>query len=180
MTLCELAEKHGTNKAEYGYTPIYEAMLKPRTINRILEIGIGAPGLSGGPSKHAASLKMWEEFFPLAEIFAMDVRTEILINQGRIHSLWADVGDSATLVHAAEMMGGNFDLIIDDAVHEPGPQINALLTLLPFMAPKGLYAIEDVANCDPREIIAALPPDEYEAGVFQCKLPLIFICRGRR
>lgn len=175
LKLSALAEKHGTNKAEYGYTPIYEARLSPFT-RRILEIGIGAPGLSGGPSRHAASLKMWEEFFPLASIFAVDVRRELLINEGRISSLWADVNDPATILSAADAFGGNFDFIVDDAVHEPKPQISTMLELLPYLAPDGCYAVEDVANCPPEEIIAALPPD-YVGEVFYCKLPLVMVQR---
>jgi hypothetical protein len=43
-------------------------------------------------------------------------------------------------------LGGNFDLIIDDADHVPAHQISAALTLLPFLAPGGTYVIEDVTD----------------------------------
>lgn len=174
MSLFDLAEKHGTNKAEYGYTPAYEIMLAP--CQRVLEIGIGGPGLSGGPSRHAASLHMWAEFFPYAAIYGMDIRKELLINTDRIQCEWADVMDSASLIYAAEAMGGNFDLIVDDAVHEPEPQINAMLTLLPYLSPTGTYVIEDIANCDPREIASRVPIG-HKTKIFQCKLPALFIYR---
>jgi hypothetical protein len=37
-----------------------------------------------------------------------------------------------------------YDLIVDDAVHDPPIQLTALNALLPFLAPGGVYAIEDV------------------------------------
>lgn len=176
MTLCELAEKHGTNKAEYGYTPVYQDLTAHHPVKRILELGIGAPGLSGGASLHAASLKMWAEYLPEAEIFAVDNRREILFNGDRIMSLWADVYDSASLIHAAETFGGHFDLIVDDAVHLPDAQINAMRTLLPHLDTNGIYCIEDVANCHPDVILAEIPPG-YSTHVWPCKLPFITIKR---
>jgi hypothetical protein len=83
--LCELAQKYGTNKFEiHGYTPIYYEILKDRKIKRVLELGIGAPGLSSGPSEHGASLYMWRDFFPDAEIMGFDILPELMINEGRI------------------------------------------------------------------------------------------------
>src|ERR1019366_5087399 len=105
--LCELATKWGTNKAELGYTPVYHQLLQEVSVERVLEIGIGAPGLSGGPSEHAASLFMWREYLPDAEIYALDIRTELLVNEGRIHSFWADVYQPETLTSAALAGGGN-------------------------------------------------------------------------
>ena len=163
--LCELALKYGTNKCEEGYTPFYyELFTKYRPIiKKVLELGIGGPGLSGGPSKHGASLYMWEEFFPEAEIYGADIDPALLINAGRIKSFQADVESSLSLTALALAAGGNFDVVIDDAVHLPGPQINAALTLLPYLTPKGIYIIEDVANCPPEFIMDQIPP-EYRCG----------------
>lgn len=141
--LCRLAKKYGTNKADLGYTKVYAELAAKERPKRILELGIGGPGLSGGASKHAASLYMWAEYFPHAKIFAVDFRHELLINEGPIRSVWADTTDLMILTAAAREMGGAFDLIIDDAVHDPGPQTTAAHALLPFVTLGGAYVVED-------------------------------------
>lgn len=161
--LCELADKYGTNKAQVGYTPIYWNLLKTRkySTRRVLEVGIGGPGLSGGPSMHAGSLFMWEEFFPEAEILGIDIRTELLLNKGRIISRWGNVDQPLTISDAA--MSANrdpfekYDLIIDDAVHTFKPQRDTMEALLPFLAHKGIYVIEDVVNCSPADFVPHVP-----------------------
>lgn len=98
---------------------------------------------------HAASLFMWRDYFPTAEIIGLDIRTELLINQGRIRSYWCDQGDAIGMRKLAEILGGEFDLVIDDGVHEPEFQLKAMRAFLPFLAPHGMYVTEDVVNCDP-------------------------------
>jgi hypothetical protein len=173
--LCDLAEKHGTNKCSEGYTPFYYDLLRDRHIQRVLEVGIGGPGLSGGASKLGASLKMWSEFLPSAGIYGLDVKRELLFNEGNIQTYWADVEQPETLIAAAAHFGGHFGLIIDDAVHLPGPQISTALTLLPFLAPDGTYVIEDVANCHPDDITRNIP-NTYTCHFKRCtNWPLVVI-----
>jgi hypothetical protein len=173
--LCKLAIKHGTNKADEGYTPFYYELFKDRQVRRLLELGIGGPGLSGGASRHGASLFMWEEFFPLAQIYGADIDPSLLIERGHIRSYMVDVTDSHSLNRLGHLVGGQLDVIIDDAVHLPEPQTLACQTLLPFLAPGGVYIIEDVANCPPREIIDSLP-DNYSRYSVQCKnWPLVVV-----
>jgi hypothetical protein len=173
--LCRMARRYGTNKADEGYTPFYYELFKGRDVTRLLELGIGAPGLSGGVSAWGASLDMWEMFFPCAKIYGADIDPELLINRGRITSYQVDVTNVDSLRALGERSGGNFDVIIDDAVHLPGPQILACQTLLPFLARGGVYIIEDVANCHPHAIIAELP-DKYSAYYVQCKnWPLVVV-----
>jgi hypothetical protein len=176
--LCELALKYGTNKCEEGYTPFYYELFTKyiHNVKKVLELGIGGPGLSGGPSKHGASLYMWEEFFPEAEIYGVDSDAGLLINAGRIFSMQADVNEPATLATIGKMFGP-FDVIIDDAVHLPKPQLQSALTLLPYLTPKGVYIIEDVANCLPELIMDQIPP-EYKCATHQfVHYPIIAIVR---
>ena len=60
-------------------------------IKLLFECGIGTnnPNLissMGADAKPGASLKMWEDFFPNASIFAADIDKDVLINKGRIKS----------------------------------------------------------------------------------------------
>jgi hypothetical protein len=173
--LCDLAEKHGTNKCSEGYTPFYYELLRDRHIQRVLEVGIGGPGLSGGASKLGASLRMWAEFLPMARIYGLDVKRELLFNEGTIQTRWADVEQPETLIDAAKHFGVLYDLIVDDAVHLPGPQISTALTLLPFLTCNGTYVIEDVANCHPDDIVSRIP-DDYYCRIQHCtNWPLVAI-----
>lgn len=149
--LCELAQKYGSDKSgHHNYTPHYYALLKDRPVKRVLEIGIGDAACMwvitsrGLPYRVGASLYMWEEFFPEAEVFGFDIKEEILINEGRIKSFVADQYKADSMIAAANAAGGNFDLIVDDGCHEPMAQINAMLTLLPFLADGGVYVLEDL------------------------------------
>jgi hypothetical protein len=173
--LCDIAQRQGTNKADEGYTPFYYELFKGRDVTRVLELGIGGPGLSGGVSAWGASLYMWAEFFDHAEIYGADIDPMLLINRGRITSYQVDVTNADSLRALGERSGGDFDVIIDDAVHLPGPQILACQTLLPFLAGDGVYIIEDVANCPPSHIISQLP-DGFIGYSVQCKnWPLVVV-----
>jgi hypothetical protein len=175
--LCELAQKFGSDKSgHHNYTPTYYALLKDRTVKRVLEIGIGDAACMwvitsrGLPYRVGASLYMWEEFFPEASIFGFDIKEDILINAGRIKSFAADQYSAFSLRRAVdEAGGGNFDLIVDDGCHEPPAQINAMQTLLPYLSATGVYVMEDLCpyklpNCD-TSFVTNMIPAEYQFEV---------------
>ena len=158
--LCELADKYTTDKGGrstvYGgvpgdtchaYTPAYHAMLGDRRgdVRRVLEVGVNA----------GSSLRMWEEYFPQAEVIGLDIRPEVLFTAGRIRCYRADQGSRESLLAAVDQAGGGlFDLMIDDGSHQDAHQILTAETLLPYLAPGGLYVIEDIdIDCRP-ELLA--------------------------
>jgi hypothetical protein len=158
--LCDLADKHMTDKGGsstvYGgvpgdtchtYTPVYHEMFGHRrqAVRRVLEVGVNA----------GSSLRMWEEYFPAAEIYGLDIRREVLFSSGRIRCYHADQGSAQSLLAAvAETGGGAFDLIIDDGSHIDAHQILTAETLLPCLAKNGIYVIEDIdIDCKP-ELLA--------------------------
>ncbi len=141
--LCELAAKYGTNKADLDYTPAYYKVLQAYTPKVLLELGIGAPGLSGGPSEHGASLYMWQEALPDAKIVGVDFRRELLFETGNIVTEWADCYQPDSIAAVGEEHGP-FDMIVDDAVHDPDIQLSCLESLWPYLADGGFYGIEDL------------------------------------
>jgi hypothetical protein len=158
--LCDLADKHMTDKGGtstvYGgvpgdtchnYTPAYHAMFGDRreSVRRVLEVGVNA----------GSSLRMWEEYFPAAEVIGLDIRPEVLFAAGRIRCYQADQGVRQSLQAAVAAAGGGpFDLIIDDGSHLEAHQIVTAETLLPLLAPGGVYVIEDIdIDCRP-ELLA--------------------------
>ena len=154
--LCELAKKYGTDKlSKHHYTPTYYELLKDRKVNRVLEVGIA----------FGASLRMWEAFFPDAQIFGFDRNPDCMINEGRITSILGNQADEKSVNDAAYRAGGmdcGIDLIIDDGDHDPFMQIKTMETLLPYLSRNGIYIIEDV-KCgdswrdDPEGIVGVVP-----------------------
>lgn len=139
--LCKLATKYGTDKIHY--TAFYSLLLASErySIRRVLEIGIGTksamshvPGYVPG-----ASLKMWREYFPKANIFGIDKDPTVLFTEKRIKTACADQSQPGTYSHLID--GVSFDLIVDDGSHKAEHQATAAKALLPWCS--GLYIIED-------------------------------------
>jgi hypothetical protein len=147
--LCEIAEKWRTDKTpavRHNYTPFYDQWLSGREVKKVLEIGIGSVPdmLHVKDYVVGASLFMWEEYFPDAQIYGLDVRPESLINKGRIRSFLCDQGSEESLRSVMPSLGENFDFILDDGSHVPAHQILTAKLFVPLLRPGGLYVIEDV------------------------------------
>lgn len=141
--LCKLGLKYGTDKVPeifHSYTPFYSQLWseKRKEIKRLFEIGI-----AGG-----ASLRMWQDYFPNAEIYAIDNSEKTLINEGRIHSFKCDQGSVSQLKALEEKIGKDFDIIIDDGSHYTEHQIMTAKALLPLLKKGGIYVIEDVHEAE--------------------------------
>jgi hypothetical protein len=147
--LCHLAEKYTTDKYSiHRYTPVYYDLFKDRkdSVKVLLEIGIGnnhKPFLR----RHAASLFMWEEFFPNAKIVGLDINRNLMINRGRIATAYADQSEASTVRSAAlKTAGDSIDIVIDDGSHDIVHQYTSAMALMPLVAPGGYYIIEDIRS----------------------------------
>lgn len=140
--LSALAVKHGTDKYEHGFTQHYQEHfkhLRDMPID-ILEIGIGAPG---DPHAGGASLRMWNEYFPKARIYAIDIEDKSPHEQERIKIYRGSQNDTQFLDRVASEVGG-FDIIIDDGSHINEHILTSFTVLFPFLRIGGLYVIEDL------------------------------------
>lgn len=162
--LCLLAKKHMTDKGGrhnlydgnytticHEYTPVYHDIFGDirENIKSVLEIGV----LAG------CSLRMWEEYFPNAEIIGVDIEQYIYrASDRRLQVVYGDQGSVHSLREAASRCGfAPFDLIIDDGSHHPTHQKNSIHALLPFLRDGGYYVCEDI-HVDVQELIDAIPP----------------------
>lgn len=140
MTLDALALKYGTDKdaSHHDYCRIYEQLFPhPEKVQRVLEIGI----------LYGASLRMWADWFPNAQIVGMD---NILQFKGEIPSRIALVkGDSSNSKDLEYITTFRpYDLIVDDGSHFWAHIITAFEPLfLNALAPGGFYVIEDLHVC---------------------------------
>lgn len=166
MTLHQLFEEYGTDKANHGYAKVYEPLLHDRrdTVLRVLEIGIGTmlPDVPFSMVDYVpehyrpgGSLRAWRDYFPNATIWGLDVRGDTLFDEPRIVTKLADSTNKAALdsVLGAE----TFDLIIDDGNHYPAAQRITLRNLWDRVNPGGFYVIEDILGFHTDETLMVIP-----------------------
>lgn len=130
----ELGAKHGTDKVtHHGYHFFYPRFLEPLRGERftLLELGYA----------QGKSARMWEEYFPHAEIFAMDIN-----KSGRFgrHEVIQGNQDSLEDLQRVAARLGSARVIIDDASHHPVHQYESFnFFFRNLLEPGGVYIIED-------------------------------------
>ena len=114
--------------------PHYEGLYKRSLDKRKDEVrGVMELGVAEGKS-----LLTWLDWFPHAQVVGVDNRPARGVSPARCRILQADQCDPSL----AQL--GNFDLIIDDAGHDPIKQRRSLELLWPCVNPGGFYVVEDV------------------------------------
>jgi len=135
----ELAVKAHTDKSSdhHNYTEIYArcfANMRERPL-KFLEIGI----------YKGNSVKLWEDYFPNAELHFMDITLELAeYVSTRSHYHVANQESPQELHKFIEETGGDFDIIIDDGGHTMNQQITSFENLFPHVKSGGMYVIEDL------------------------------------
>ena len=151
--LCKLALKYATDKGGWhyiagdtchNYTPVYDKLYSARReeVKAVLEIGVN----------HGCSVRMWEEYFPNAQIVGLDCNAGCLFNKDRIRCFAADQNNGESLDTALRQAGiDKYDLIVDDGSHEFHHQVFSAQHLIPrYLAKDGWYIIEDIGmDCQP-------------------------------
>jgi len=127
-----------------------------RDFLKIIECGIGTnnPTLKssmGETGKPGASLRVWRDYFPNAEIIGIDIDEVILFNEDRIRTYQCDQTSRAsirTFIERAEITEASINLVIDDGLHEFNAGVTLFEELITSLADDGIYIIEDVAPSD--------------------------------
>lgn len=150
MTLDELAVKYGTDKSSAGhnYCKYYEVFFEPmrKEMINLLEIGIDK----------GDSIKMWSDYFRMAQIHGIDIRGEYDYLRREavgymIKTHTVDHSNKADLVMFGEAHDKYFDIIIEDGSHMSADSILTFETLFPHLRSGGYYCIEDMlCDYDPR------------------------------
>lgn len=120
----------------HDYVETYEQFFSPirNQVARVFEIGV----LKG------ESLRLWEAYFPNADIFGIDILDTSEHESDRITTFVADQSDREQLGDFLEAHGGDFDIIIDDGGHTMEQQQVSFGFLFPAVRPGGYYVLEDV------------------------------------
>ena len=131
MNLQDYVTINGHNKVLQYFT-VYDgtlSVLRDKPI-RLLEIGVFK----------GESMRMWEAYFPFAEIIGLDIDPECVKYQNdRVKIVIGDQRDECLLQSL-----GVFNIIIDDGGHNPDEQMKSFEILYPFLNHGGWYFIEDI------------------------------------
>lgn len=151
--LTELGLQYGTDKATYHeFTPFYNTFLEGMRGDAkwIMEIGI----------LNNSSLRMWEDYFPNANIVGVDNQEKSQYEEDRIKIFLADQGDNNQLLDVISNTSISYDMIIDDGSHLINHQMTTFGFLFPYIKQGGVYIIEDLHTSH-----FDLFPDWFDASV---------------
>ncbi len=140
--LSKLAVHFRTDKwGTHRYTQHYQRHLQhlKNDAMNLLEIGIGGYSRAG---QGGASLRMWKQFFPHAQIFGVDIQDKSFVDEDRITTFVGDQSDPDSLIAIANKIG-TLDVIIDDGSHRSPHILTTFETLFPLLSDGGIYAVED-------------------------------------
>ena len=123
---------------------------------RLLELGVF----------NGSSVRMWQEYFPRAEIFGVDIEASCRqYEDERIHIIQADLSDAAQVSMLREI---HPRIIVDDASHIVSHQLLALFTLFDVLPRGGVYILEDLET--------SLNPELFEDMYRDCPLDAYEVC----
>ena len=105
-----------------GYTVHYGKYFLLMKMNALLEIGVGRGG----------SLKMWEEYFPNAKIYGIDIKPDCRqYETERIKIFIGSQSDQEFLQKTCLKITESLDIVIDDGSHVPDDQVASFEILFP-------------------------------------------------
>lgn len=111
------------------------------------------------------SLRMWEQYFPNAEIYGIDLdESTKQYEKGRVHIVIGDATSQDTYDKLKAETGGAF-IILDDASHAWGDQRRSFELFWDLVSPGGFYVIEDLV-CGTLGAYPQYPPKVLDAQPF--------------
>jgi hypothetical protein len=163
--------------APHNYTKIYSALFNQRKndVDVVFECGIGtnnpnftsSMGINGKPG---ASLRVWRDYFPKANIYGADLDRDVLFLEDRITTGYMDQEDPESVANFWKNHPVYPDIIIDDGLHEYSAGICLFKNSFNRLKPGGIYVIEDVS----KESLA-----DYEKYFDKSRLDVMFVSLNR-
>jgi len=134
-----LGEVHMPSKRSHYYLRSYWRHLRDfrHSARRVVEVGV----------QTNRSIAMWEEFFPNATIYGLDIDPGCTaFAGGRKQIFIGDQMDEHFLLDFIQKTGGDFDIVIDDGLHTSYSMVKTFSYLYPALQSHGTYVIEDIIN----------------------------------
>jgi hypothetical protein len=135
--LSTIATKYGTDKVTHNFTSFYNEYLEGvrNEVKNVLEIGVF----------EGASLRMWEEYFPNANIFGFDENDSSFCNTQKIKTFVVNQSSIEEMQKGVNLTEqSSFDLIIDDGSHFIDDQQKSLGFLFQYVKRGGYFIMEDL------------------------------------
>ena len=168
--LAQLCDQYGSDKGEVGcdnrpypwpahsYTDLYDFLFPPirNNVQIVIECGIGTnnPNLlssMGERGRPGASLRVWRDYFPNAQVIGLDIDENTLFTDERIITFQCDQTSAESIQRfrtEAALEPSSVDLIIDDGLHEISAGITFFENMVDLLAVNGTYIIEDITPND--------------------------------
>jgi SAM-dependent methyltransferase len=167
--MCKTFAEHGSDKSTWhNYTNFYDALfqnfgLKDKEVN-FFELGLGTNNTSiksnmGANGKPGASMRAFAEYFPKGKIFGADIDKDILFQTDRIKTFYCDQTDPEIIRDMWSKIPEEFDIIIDDGLHEAHANITFFANSFHKLKKGGIFIIEDILNFD------VYPLEKFLSGV---------------
>jgi hypothetical protein len=164
--LAELCDKYGSDKGEikktghpypwpsHSYTDFYSRLFDHSRfeVKRVFECGLGTTDTSifanmGVDGKPGASLRVWRDYFPNAQVIGADIDRRVLFEEERIKTFYLDQTDPAVIAEFWNNIGlGDFDFMLDDGYHSYEAGICLFENSVSRLSRDGIYIIEDVGE----------------------------------
>jgi hypothetical protein len=142
----------------YFYDDLF-SQIRPYVRN-LFEFGLGTNniqyddnmGVNGSPG---ASLRLWKDYFPLANIHGADIDTSVLFNEERIYTHYVDQLTPSSFTDLwNNYTETQFDIIIDDGLHTFEAGICTFENSFFKLKPGGIYVIEDIRSSSPTQFLS--------------------------
>jgi hypothetical protein len=165
-----LCDKYGSDKGgvtsdgnpyiwpSHTYADVYELLfqLRRNDVKLVIECGLGTNNLNlqssmGVDGRPGASLRVWRDYFPRAEIIGIDIDSDILFKDERIRTYRCDQTSKSSIeqfINVSRLQENSVDIIIDDGLHEFRAGVSLFESLGKCLADNGIYIIEDITQPD--------------------------------
>lgn len=154
-----LREVKGEVRPSHDYLRHYDSLFDRFRAEPIALVEFGCAG--------GASLRMWAEYFPKADIYGVDLNESVKkLEQDRIHIVIGDATKPETRDEIMSQLNGKRPFIIlDDASHAWSDQRISLEVFWQSLAPGGFYVVEDL-QCATNGAYPQYPPAVLDARPF--------------
>ncbi|MDA8929767.1 MAG: hypothetical protein ABF321_10070 [Bacteroidia bacterium] len=151
--LCDIMNVTGSDKGNHwhNYTKVYHQLMAQRDVKHLFELGIGTTNTAitstmGPDGTPMASHRGWKKYFDKATIYAADIDGDVAKDEEGIHAYQCDQTDAHSIkaIWDQPTIPDEFDVIIDDGLHEFEANISFFENSIHKLKKGGLYIIEDI------------------------------------
>ena len=129
-----------------SYLEIYEKYFNPIRFDELNLLEIGVSRHHNPEKLVGSSLWMWNEYFPNAKIFGLDI--DPVCKEYEKNGIKIYIGDQSDPNVLSKIINEarSFDIIIDDASHVNKYTLASFKALFPHLKTHGMYVIEDLGT----------------------------------